>query len=484
MPVASIQYPDDIVNRNNNGGWHRGGKRAYRKAVQGILRFLQTAKEARLYHLCFEPMDEASKTMTSREMYKANMAMVHALVQMAEREGIQCEWWAAREIADGTKKDHLHVFMVIDATGIKVAKLFNTFEDGRVQQHCKAHGVEFNIFEPKDYQGIHGRNKYMALPYQGPGNRQTALAGERLTDALVWATYLGKARSKPEDDKSGQIYPASRPGRKAAPQAAQEVLDAQAATQTVPSPPVDSTGKGNQTQSEKASNEGSVTEGICPTSRTSESEAGSQDHASQENGTSTTESRYSSSSSTLGRSRSWRAQDGKHGSSGPTGQAIRPGQSHGGSGSSRSETYQPITPLPEIAHPNFRASDSDPLPTKGETTMLTPAQNYIASRYEQAVGLRLNLDEVRAYLLAHGIPRTPAQVVHELDTVYEFYGYAASHAAPLVNLDAIDRAIDRMTPQEIRCLPIPNTQELATPKAGVYNRLTNIRQSYTTGATT
>jgi len=239
MPVASIQYPEDIVNRNNNGGWHRNGKRAYRKAVQGILRFLQTAREPRLYHLCFEPLDDDISSKTSAEMYKANMAMLHALRQMAERDGIRSEWWAAREVADNTKKDHLHAFMVIDASGIKVAKLFNQFEDGRVQQHCKAHGVKFAIFDPKDRAGIHGRNVYMALPYQGPGNRQTELGTERLADALVWLSYLGKTRSKPEDDKSGQIFPASRPARRTA-------------TEASPFSPVDSsTGKGNHHSTEK-----------------------------------------------------------------------------------------------------------------------------------------------------------------------------------------------------------------------------------------
>lgn len=109
--------------------------------------------------------------------------------------------------------------------------------------------------------------------------------------------------------------------------------------------------------------------------------------------------------------------------------------------------------------------------------MLTTAERYIASRYEEAVGLRLDLDEVRAYLMAHGIPRTPAQVVHDLDTVYEFYGYAASHAAPVhVSTAVLDKIIDRMSDRDLKLLPIP--------KAGVYNCLTVVRQSYTTGART
>ncbi|MVW61064.1 hypothetical protein GPY61_14105 [Massilia sp. NEAU-DD11] len=214
MPKASIIYPSNIVDRNGNGGWHRNGKRAYRRAVSTIMQFLQTAKEPRLYHLCFEELESDEPRKSDKTPHETNMAMLNAFVQMAEREGIKLEWFGAREQADATKKDHLHVFMVIDAKGIKVAKLFNQFEDGRVQQFCNAHGVKFAIFAPKDIMGIHGRNVYMALPYQGPGNRETPLGRKRLADALVWLSYGYKARSKPTDDADGQIFPASRPNRK------------------------------------------------------------------------------------------------------------------------------------------------------------------------------------------------------------------------------------------------------------------------------
>ncbi|GAB3374283.1 hypothetical protein [Massilia agri] len=204
MPKASIEYPSIIVNRNGNNGWHKKGKRAYRNAVLTILQFLQTAKEPRLYHLCFEG-----------KSHRQQMKMLKALVQMADRAGINCEWFAARETADRTKVDHLHVFMVIDAYGIKVAKLFNQFDDGQVAQLCAKHGVNFSIFSPKDDLGIHGNNTYMALPYQGPGNRETELGRKRLADALTWLTYNYKARSKPtEEEADGQIFPSSRPTRK------------------------------------------------------------------------------------------------------------------------------------------------------------------------------------------------------------------------------------------------------------------------------
>jgi len=337
MPKASIIYPDDIVHRNNNGGWHKNGKRAYRNAVNTILRCLPLFREARLYHLCFEALDEVVGIRTSREMNKANREMLKALVQMAEREGIKCEWFAAREIADGTKKDHLHVFILIDAMGIKVAKLFNQFEDGRVQQHCKAHGVKFAIFSPKDCKGIHGNNTYMALPYQGPGNRETELGRKRLADAFVWCSYLGKARSKPEDDKDGQIFPASRPTRKrkeslplpAAPKAAEEV----------------------------------------------------------------------------------------------------------------------VTPTTE---------------NKGKE--LTPADKYIASKYERAVGKQLNLEAIRLYLLSHGIKRTPGQVVFDLDERYGFYGYAASHpAAPKLTYAEIDKQLGKEEKRPSRTDRHPSNTDRVSP---------------------
>lgn len=204
MPKASILYPSTIVDRNNNGGWHPKGKRAYRNAVRTIQACLQLYKEPRLYHLCFEG-----------QSHKKQVKMLNAIVQMADRAGIKCEWFAARETADRTKVDHLHCFMIIDAHGIKVAKVFNQFDDGQVAKLCAKHKVNFSIFSPKDDLGIHGNNTYMALPYQGPGNRETELGRQRLNDALTWLTYNYKARSKPlEEEADGQLFPASRPNRK------------------------------------------------------------------------------------------------------------------------------------------------------------------------------------------------------------------------------------------------------------------------------
>lgn len=386
MPKASIIYPSTIVDRNGNGGWHKRGKRAYRNAVRTILQFLQTAKESRLYHLCFEELDSDEPRTSDKTPHEMNMAMLNAFVQMAEREGIKLEWFAAREQADGTKKDHLHVFMIIDAHGIKVAKLFNQFEDGRVQQFCKAHGVKFAIFSPKDYKGIHGNNTYMALPYQGPGNRQTELGTERLNDALVWLTYNYKARSKPtEEEADGQIFPASRPSRK---KTLPLSAGSPAAEETVLT----------LTKEEDEASPTETSEAILP--------LGSLPGANQE-GSSTDDT----DDTTLVRSRQ------------PT------------SPSEEARSQQEASLYTERDN-GTRVSPSDQRPEM----RLTAAQKYICGLYEQAIGLDLDVDEIRRYLLKKGVVRTPGTVAWELEHEFCFTGYADSHPPkPVMSVQQWDR---------------------------------------------
>jgi hypothetical protein len=81
---------------------------------------------------------------------------------------------------------------------------------------------------------------------------------------------------------------------------------------------------------------------------------------------------------------------------------------------------------------------------------MTPAEKYIASHYEAAVDQQLDMEALRLYLLSHGVKRTPAQVVHELEVVFGFWGYASSHpAAPKADVAKLDALIDR-TPLKAR----------------------------------
>lgn len=80
----------------------------------------------------------------------------------------------------------------------------------------------------------------------------------------------------------------------------------------------------------------------------------------------------------------------------------------------------------------------------------TAAFNFLASLYEQCVDSGLDVRAIRLFLAEHGIRRTPAQVAHDLDTVFEFTGYADTHPAPPPKtLAELDKVMDAMTEKEV-----------------------------------
>lgn len=100
-----------------------------------------------------------------------------------------------------------------------------------------------------------------------------------------------------------------------------------------------------------------------------------------------------------------------------------------------------------------------PAPTKEEP--MTPAQIYVATHYEAAVDLGLDLDALRLHLLSRGIKRTPAQVLHELDEVYGFHGYASRNPAPpKPDLAKLDALIDRTPLRSAKCQKSTDYQQV------------------------
>lgn len=78
-------------------------------------------------------------------------------------------------------------------------------------------------------------------------------------------------------------------------------------------------------------------------------------------------------------------------------------------------------------------------------------RDYLATQYEQAVDRGLDVDTMRVHLASIGIPRTPAQLRHDLDVTYAFAGYWASHPAPPPpDVLALDKAIDQMTNKQLK----------------------------------
>jgi hypothetical protein len=73
---------------------------------------------------------------------------------------------------------------------------------------------------------------------------------------------------------------------------------------------------------------------------------------------------------------------------------------------------------------------------------MNAATHYIARLYESCVDRGLDLEATRLYLASRGIARTPGQVVYDLDHVFEFSGYSASHPAPAVqSLEEFDETV-------------------------------------------
>lgn len=71
---------------------------------------------------------------------------------------------------------------------------------------------------------------------------------------------------------------------------------------------------------------------------------------------------------------------------------------------------------------------------------MNAAHRYIASLYESAVDRGLHLEAIRLELASRGIARSPAQVRHDLDSVYCFGDYSERHPAPeSPSLAQIDR---------------------------------------------
>ena len=420
--MARKQYTNNILAKN--GGLH--SRRA-----------LKTVRQAMTTHKFKRPI--LYQIILSGKPTKADyQATIKRLIEHI-RTKCKAEYIGAYEVGSEKGGLHAHAFVIVETLDhFPGDDVLNVSAGYFIARRIARTGMSITIAPPQNT--MHDGQMFARMDTPA-----------KLANCIDWTTYTLKLRSKDavpgREIYFGSCHAANARKREAVRQKYRDAVlkssrPTAPATQTVPSSPVDlSTGKGNQTQSEKASNEG-ITTPQCGTE--------GQSHAS------TTESGHSSSSGPTRVSTGPRPRvPASSASPGPESQAIRPGQSHGGAGSSRSETHQPVA-HPHVEARKIPAFDSEPVPTKGETTMLTPAQNYIATRYEQAVGLRLNLDEVRAYLLAHGITRTPAQVVFDLDETYGFYGYASSHPAPAkLSTAVMDRMIDRMSDREIKRLPIP-----------------------------
>lgn len=82
---------------------------------------------------------------------------------------------------------------------------------------------------------------------------------------------------------------------------------------------------------------------------------------------------------------------------------------------------------------------------EGPQMILTAAQKYLASLYESCIDADMDTDEIRRYLLANGVVRTPGQVAWELEHVFCFTRYADNHPPkPVMSAAEWDRTAYRL----------------------------------------
>lgn len=183
---------ETLITRANGGNHNPPGTR---KAWLWIEACSKEYKSPRLYHLVFCPHREAA-IHAGFAGYRTNKALLKDLMQHLRRKGIRCSYRAAREIDEGPKGDHLHVFLCCESSEVNPIQVLNLTLDGWLYQYAKDVGAYVHLNEPKD--PIHSSQRYMSLPPSKP---------EKIADAKIWISYLFKRRTKPE---AGEIYTSSR----------------------------------------------------------------------------------------------------------------------------------------------------------------------------------------------------------------------------------------------------------------------------------
>lgn len=97
-------------------------------------------------------------------------------------------------------------------------------------------------------------------------------------------------------------------------------------------------------------------------------------------------------------------------------------------------------------------------------TNLTPAGfTYLAKLYEQAIDQKLDVGQIHSYLIRKGVAVTRSEVVHQLDHVFSYHGYAAANPAkPAMTYEEFDAQMRKPA----RRLP-SRSKELVNGETGV-----------------
>lgn len=303
---------------------------------------------------------------------------LNAVCEELRANNIACKWKSAFEV-DEIKGLHRHVMLLVDASKGKVDYYLRYAEDGWLTLLLKEYGLSFHISPPKNRIHRTKLGKVQNYAY-------ITKSGPKLEDALIWCSYLYKKRSK--DDSMKTIYHSSRERTKK------------------PSLPSAALPAAEELEQLKGHHEEVTTQEqqpIHPIGLSADQEGASSTNTSRE---SLVDARREANTSA----------------------------SEEGSG----EASSPSTRAEHIVGNEDEANHCGAIEMKA----LTTAQKYVGLLYERAVDQGLDIDEVRRYLLEHGVLRTPGQVAYELQHVYEFHQYVETHPAkPTMDARTFDRAV-------------------------------------------
>ena len=357
-------------------------------------------------------------------------ATIKALVRHI-RTQCRAEYVGAYEIGSEKGGLHCHCYIIIETAPQIPRYLLDVTAGHWIARRIARTGMSIKIAPPK--APMHGGAMFAKMDTPA-----------KLADCIAWVEYHVKGRSK--DGVPGrEVYFASefasnagnREARRQKYRDALEKSSRPAAAQAIPFLPVDSSTEGQiikkETQHDRNTTPPRGQEGPGHAS------TGSGGNTSTEAESPASSLYTGSSSPILVGSRSRMRVPAPSASSSPEAEAIRPRFQDGGATGPADQTHEPIARSPGTA--------------------MTPADRYIASLYEAGIGLRLDLDAIRRYLLTRGIKRTPAQVVFDLDERFCFHGYASRHPAPVQRTYAeIDKQLgkeERRSSREDRENPLP-----------------------------
>jgi hypothetical protein len=283
------------------------------------------------------------------------------------RTKCRAEYIGAYEVGEEKGGLHTHMFVIIEAKHHFPSDLLDVREGEWIARRIKRTGLSIRIEPPKNR--MHGGAMFARMNTPA-----------KLENCINWATYILKLRSKDDvpgrETYFGSEFVSNITKREAKRQKYRDAL-------TTPSPAAPSAAE--ETEQPKGNHEDITTQEqhILP--------LGSFPGANQEGADSSTEALVC------------------------TGQQTSTGEE------GRSEASS--------ASPERHSGQGTSPHREGIEMTLTTAQKYVGLLYERCVDQGLDVDEVRRYLLEHGVVRTPGQVAYELEHVYEFHGYVDTHPA-------------------------------------------------------